>query len=327
MKQRQGKMRFANNFILISVLFSFQISFSRGFCFSTDNSKACLCPPSSFQNSELHSAAAAAGDTNNERCEAILDVLSRIESNLMSPTDNNLNQLYKKCLKSVKVDESSIEGAGMGLFATKNIKAGSIISLYPVHAVGVTSETETSTTTTYTALRSDDQSYFDDDGRNTQTADYVHFLIGSRPFGGNSKSIPFREDETLFVDVNPNRAVSSPWLGHYINDGAIVEKNNEEGVLDYYRETNNAKNCVHIPFGPSPILASVTTKKVKKGDEFFTCYGCSYWMDALFGCESTEMTDRIVAEARETASDIFATMNQAKVTYAAHNDAFEEVIK
>lgn len=225
----------------------------------------------------------------------------------------------------------------MGLFATKNIKAGTIISLYPIHAVGVTCETETSTTTTYTALDPEDQSYFDEkDGSNAQKANYVHFLIGSRPFGGgsnnnnnNANPISFTEDETLFVDVNPDRPASSPWLSHYVNDGAIVQSNDEEGVLKYYRESNNAKNCVITPFGPSPMLVTVTTRKVKKGEEFFTSYGCSYWIDAMLDDEeeSTDMTERIIAEARQTASNIFTTMNQAKVTYAAHSDALEEVVQ
>lgn len=120
-------------------------------------------------------------------------------------------------------------------------------------------------------------------------------MIGSRPFGGENEANSVFQGETLCIDVNPNRPVSPPWLSHYINDGAIVQRNDEESVLKYYRDSNLAKNCVHIPFGPSPILATVTTKKVKKGEEFFTSYGCSYWIDSLFADEdSTEITDRIV---------------------------------
>uniref|UniRef100_A0A6U5LM47 SET domain-containing protein n=1 Tax=Corethron hystrix TaxID=216773 RepID=A0A6U5LM47_9STRA len=46
---------------------------------------------------------------------------------------SSLKQLYSQIVKNVEIRESSISDAGLGLFATKNIKAGSIVSFYPAH--------------------------------------------------------------------------------------------------------------------------------------------------------------------------------------------------
>jgi hypothetical protein len=158
-----------------------------------------------------------------------------------------------------------------------------------------------------------DQEYFSN--HDSRKSNYVHYLMGTRPllkaditkdFGGN----------VLFVDVNPYRPVTPGWMSHLVNDGAVVETNNEGAVLNYYAQSRRLKNCVHVPFGPSPILATVTTRKVKKGEELFTTYGCLYWLDVLGGDEeSTDITEAIQAQVKETARDIFISMQNVAVTY------------
>lgn len=144
-------MHFHTASVLICVLVGFHFCFTFGF-FGSGRSRYPFC---SVLKNGLQSVAA----DDYERLNIIRSVLQQIESNLISPTDENLNHLFKKCLKSVKPYESSIEGGGMGLFATKNIKAGTIISLYPAHAIGLASESRPSTT--FTALGPEDQSFFD----------------------------------------------------------------------------------------------------------------------------------------------------------------------
>ncbi|KAL3915058.1 MAG: hypothetical protein SGARI_008275 [Bacillariaceae sp.] len=135
--------------------------------------------------------------------------------------------------------------------------------------------------------------------------------------------------ESLFVDVDVANEEDAPgFCGHRINDGAIVETNDEQGILHYYRESRRLKNCVHVPFGPSPLLAIITTKKVKPGRELFTTYGCSYWLDVLTeasGEEETDMTDAIVAEARAVAMDVLQGMKSAALRHAKEAQELEEI--
>jgi len=120
----------------------------------------------------------------------------------------------------------------------------------------------------------------------------------------------------VFLDANPGRAVSPGWVSHYINDGATVPSDDEDGVLAYYAGTTAAKNCVHVPFGPSPMLATVATRKIKKGEELFTSYGCVYWLGVLPTGGTTALSPRIQAKIKESAGDLFKGMEAVKVVYS-----------
>jgi hypothetical protein len=83
------------------------------------------------------------------------------------------------------------------------------------------------------------------------------------------------DDDDDGVDGAADRFSSVGFDSHRINDGATVLSNTESGALSYYRASRNAANCAHVPFGPSPLLATVTTRKVQRGEELLTTYGCS----------------------------------------------------
>jgi hypothetical protein len=63
--------------------------------------------------------------------------------------------------------------------------------------------------------------------------------------------------------------------GHRVNDGATILTNDEAGTLAYYHASRLLKNCIHVPFGPCPVLALIATRNVLCGEELLTTYGCS----------------------------------------------------
>lgn len=120
----------------------------------------------------------------------------------------------------------------------------------------------------------------------------------------------------LYLDVNPTRndELDPIWTSHYINDGAslldtIQQKDTsiEDGIEEYYTQSSSNKNCIHIPFGPSPLLATITTKKVKKGQELFTSV---YWLGSVDmdddTASSTSMTETIQNQILQSARDLQA---------------------
>jgi len=128
----------------------------------------------------------------------------------------------------------------------------------------------------------------------------------------------------LYLDVNPNRndELDSIWTSHFINDGAslLQSKMNAESISRYYIQSTRAKNCVHIPFGPSPILATITTRKVKKGEELFTTYGAVYWLacveDSGDDSSAAFMTETIQNQIVESARDLRRAMSSASTGYS-----------
>ena len=257
-------------------------------------------------------------DTTDDRLVDIRNALEKMSKLSQSKDESHSMQTFEtRIRKVISSGESSIPGAGRGLFATKNIKKGTVIGFFPVDGIGVEFDDGSSICC---GLTPEDQTYFD----NTPKSNYLLNLFGSRRLG----TADFGEDAQLFIDVNPGRTsdASTPWNGHLVNDGATVLENSEQGMLDYYAASQRRKNCVNIPFGPSPLLAVVTTKKVKKGEELFTTYGCLYWMEYILKPdeEVADVTEAVQLQARETAQDLFDAMKDAQVTYAKQQAEIEE---
>jgi hypothetical protein len=151
-------------------------------------------------------------------------------------------------------------------------------------------------------------------------------------FDGEEKEAP----PPLYLDVNPNRngQLNGAWTSHYINDGASLlgcETISEADVEQYYLQSSKSKNCIHIPFGPSPILATITTKKVKKGEELFTSYGVVYWLGAMedeADADATpKMTEKIHSQILDSAKDLQKAMEGCVLAYGQEIADFEEAIQ
>jgi len=260
-------------------------------------------------------------DTTDDRhvdIRAALDRMQTLQSGGSPPP--GMEELQRRISKTVSRRESSIVGAGQGIFATRNIKAGVIVGFYPVHGIGA-DFTDASSVCIGETLR--DQEYFDADASGDERANYIQYLIGSRRIG----TAEFGTDTRLYVDVNPGRIDSGGgWITHYINDGATVATNSEGGMLDYYVASRQCKNCVNIPFGPAPLIATVTTRKIKKGEELFTSYGCLYWIESLLqeGEECADVTEAVQMEAKQAAQDLFTAMQNARTTYATQQAELQE---
>mmetsp|Transcript_14034 Transcript_14034/g.18292 ORF Transcript_14034/g.18292 Transcript_14034/m.18292 type:complete len:297 (+) Transcript_14034:126-1016(+) len=250
-------------------------------------------------------------ESDRETIRSALSKMKRIMYEQDSVESSAISNLFKQSTSLCEVRPSLIPGAGMGLFALKNIKQGTIVSLYPVHCLGTSNGDEVLVTSL------DDQGYFD----HVEDDSYLLNLLGKRPL----LSVDIGDTE-LFVDVNPARPVAPAWNGHFINDGAIIHENSEAGALSYYLKSLAARNCVHVPFGPSPIMAIVTSRKVKKGEELFTSYGCIYWLEALIaqiGGTCTPITDAIRMKAKESAKTLLQARNGISLTYEGTANAFQ----
>jgi hypothetical protein len=257
---------------------------------------------------------------------ALRTALSRIDrlmkSSSSSDDDDNATALVRfiqQCAQNCETAPSSIANAGTGLVAKRNIKQGSIMNLYPAHCLGL--DFGDYSPRIYADA---DAKYWEEQG---DSQEYLLNVIGSRPL---SLLPAFVDSGGLFLDVNPNNPDIPGWLSHYVNDGATILTNSEDGVLEYYRRSAKARNCVFVPFGPSPLMATVTTKKIKKGEEFFTSYGCMYWLEQLLGEsqeECTEITDSIQEEAKVSTTALYQAMKGIEVTCKAAAEVVQEAFE
>lgn len=257
----------------------------------------------------------ASSDSLSLEEEVLLCGLKKVHRRRMNPIASDT-----KRASWVERQASTIPGAGYGLIARKNIPAGTIVAYYPAHRLGVeydTQEDEDGSVLISMTVDQEDQDYFETQaaGDAPSSSNYLHFLMGKRPlYHPDRTTVQAFDGGALFVDVNPHQPLVPGWMGHLVNDGATVASTAEQSILEYYAASRAAKNCVHIPFGPSPMLVTITTRKVKKGQELFTTYGCNYWIDALLGpaeMDTVEITPAIQDEVKETARDIFLALQGA----------------
>ncbi|GAX26270.1 hypothetical protein FisN_16Lh101 [Fistulifera solaris] len=228
-----------------------------------------------------------------------------------------LSAMQVQCVQRIEIKESSIPRAGRGLFAKNNIQKGTIISFYPAHALGID---DGLSSPLFRSLPHDEE-YFA--SHPCSESSYLHCT--DQPLFQRTSILSPVVTGHLFLDVNPHRDRVGAWVSHLINDGAVVTSNTVQGVLDYYHASGKRRNCIHIPWGPSPVMATVTTKKVKKGEEFLTSYGGTYWLGVLLdvrGEEGIEIVPEIQAKIHESAKDLVKSMKAASTLYAEQEKAF-----
>ena len=249
-----------------------------------------------------------------------------------------MSRFWKQCQQNCRVGPSLIAGAGLGVFCNqKTIKQGTILSLYPVHCLGLDVEdsdeiddesdaanryTEQATASLTVSLEEDD----DNDVIHGKFSDsYLLYILGSRPLLGSTDLLTHGK---LFVNVDPGRPVMPGWVAHLVNDGAVVHSNSEEGLLAYYEASARAKNCALVPFGPSPIMALVATRKIRLGEEFLTSYGGIFWLEKLLaqkrgGDDFPDITEAIQHRVQLSALDSFRAMQGIGLTYQSVAEALQ----
>ena len=187
------------------------------------------------------------------------------------------------------VKTSTIDTAGRGLFATRTIQEGEIITCTPGDGLLIT-------TTTTTA-------------RNTTTPIRWGSHVGQQERGIAFDSVvkyALSIDDTYAILGHPALDEDSSYYGHYANDGAghilfqknVLASNNNDSddndddddddhntvieamESDYLFESLTVNNARHRPLGGDGEqyhTVMVATRDIQAGEEIFVMYGPDYW--------------------------------------------------
>lgn len=165
----------------------------------------------------------------------------------------------------VRIDNSRVHGKGV--FATRDIKEGEIVTFYPCDLY----MSDTDATRTYWRIGDCDR------GRVMELA-----TNGDYTYGGTIIGLPEKTEH--------------PWfLGHMVNDGALITSRTrgklaKQGIV-YTRCSMARQNTVFKEYTISGTICTVglqATRDIKSGEELFVCYGAPYWLSKYHGRIDTD---------------------------------------
>ena len=153
---------------------------------------------------------------------------------------------------------------GTGLFATKDLEMGTLVTLYrPDLTVDDTGK----------ALMIDesDASYFQD-FQKAQAAGSRQYFVW--PPGVRTSAIP-EPCPRFWVAANPAKAPIKGFLGHLANDGASCADDSD--VERYLAESAEKANACLVPLC-IPLMGLVLARDVQKDEELLVTYGYDAWL-------------------------------------------------
>ena len=153
---------------------------------------------------------------------------------------------------------------GTGLFATKDLEMGTLVTLYrPDLTVDDTGK----------ALMIDqaDADYFQDFQKAQAPGSRQYFVF---PPGVKTSAIPDRCPR-FWVAANPAKEAVPGFLGHLANDGASCADDGD--VERYLAESAEKANACLVPLC-IPLMGLVLAADVKSGDELLVTYGYDAWL-------------------------------------------------
>ena len=208
----------------------------------------------------------------------------------------------------VKTGPSELHG--VGVFAARDLEAGELFTLYPVHrmlqqlgngrGVCVCSDTADQEYFTAAAASAEERAY-------RQVA-YRQTFSHPDP----------RRPETFQLDANAAKRDVAGWVGHRLNDGASLaasaDVEGSEALLEYYAASAACRNCCAVALCV-PLLGFVTTKPVNVGDELLVTYGHGYWLQRVVAAPSQAVDDAIMAPAEEMVRCQVAAVSTSLMTF------------
>ena len=163
-----------------------------------------------------------------------------------------------------KVEAKLSPRHGVGVFASRKLKAETLASLYPVHSMGIGD---------FGMSTDEDMDYFQALHKNRQPSPYrlslLHPSIQEWAPG-------------LWVDANPHCPIVPGWTGHLANDAAVCGGSSGADALKYQACCELECNSVLIPFGDAvPVMALCPVRDIEPGEELLVSYGHTFWMQQL----------------------------------------------
>ena len=220
------------------------------------------------------------------------------------------------------VEAAPSELHGRGLFARAPIAKGSLVTFYPVDALGDAQNA--------LALRR-----YETLAMRDYKVEIFHGLLRG-----------WAED--LWIDADPSKELVAGWLGHLVNDAAVCASGAQHDIERYYADACAKANCELVPFGDAcPLMVIVATRDVEAGAELLQSYDHDYWtqqetpaaaahgaaahferkmacvrdVEANFGPEIESLTDLLIEQLPHKLRDVEVPLRERTSRGARRSEA------
>lgn len=159
-------------------------------------------------------------------------------------------------LSRCSVQPSTIEGAGNGVFATRDIMANELITLYPGDAILIrTGELDEVSGVLY--------------GSNYQDPSLTHDA---------ARAYEIRISPIHSIVGNKDNISDSSYIGHIANDGAILTDGSDAARTLYSKQSAQTANAAHQFLLGGCHVGLFALCDIAEGSEIFVSYGEGYWL-------------------------------------------------
>jgi len=162
-------------------------------------------------------------------------------------------------LSRVRLQLSSIKGAGSGVFACRPLLRGELLTLFPGDAL---------------LVRDSDEGEIGG----------VLYSAGYAPpdlCGDASRAYELRISETVSAVGDPEKTTDGAYLGHMCNDAWKLAGRGAEAEEEYRERSGRGANAIFELFAEGSHVGVVATRNIGRGEEVYISYTGGYWLSRM----------------------------------------------
>ena len=162
-------------------------------------------------------------------------------------------------LSRVRLQLSSIKGAGSGVFACRPLLRGELLTLFPGDAL---------------LVRDSDEGEIGG----------VLYSAGYAPpdlCGDASRAYELRISETVSAVGDPEKTTDGAYLGHMCNDAWKLAGRGAEAEEEYRERSGRGANAIFELFLEGSHVGVVATRNIGRGEEVYISYTGGYWLSRM----------------------------------------------
>jgi len=198
-------------------------------------------------------------------------------------------------LRRCEVRPSAIQGAGLGLFATRPIRQDELITVYPGDALLLWDASHGGKPGPEGC---DLRSIFGNHITASEQTSLDFFLRRT-----NARDYEVQTSAMRSIVGDPHRSEDAAYIGHFANDGAALLGGDDAQRLSYSLTSAKAMNACFVSLERCH-LVTMATRDIKMDEEVLMSYGEGYWLTRAGPVVTKQAADADASRGGKSPTDL-----------------------